>query len=305
MPAASRAPSGLRLELAADFDPVEAVRLQRMGRLDPTLVLEPGQVLRATHTPQGPATLCVRWDGARMLAEAWGDGAAWALERAPLLCGAEDRPHTFTPEPRWLADLARRYAHVRLGRALRSFDTLVAYVLQQRVAFIDAAASWRRIVECHGAPAPGPHPLRLPLTPEQWRALSAPALAAFDVDGQRARIVREVALHHAKLDRLDAAPLEDARALLPLLRGIGPWTAGMALGVGHADPDAVATGDVHLPGLVSQALTGRPHATDAEMLALLEPYRGHRFRLVRLLFAAGYRRPNRGARRALMLRRRA
>ncbi len=290
------ASASLRSSFAADFDPVEAVRLQRLGRLDPTLLLDERDVIRATHTPDGPATVRVHWDGARIEAEAWGDGARWALDRVPALCGAEDRPKDFSPGEAWLVALFRDHAYLRLGRALRPFDTLVAYVLQQRVRFADAATSWRRIVEHHGTPAPGPYALTLPLVPEQWRSLPATTLAMAGVDAQRSRILREVALHAAKIDRLDGAPLDEARDLLPRISGIGPWTAGMALGAGWGDPDAVATGDVHLPSIVGRAFTGQPAASDTQMLELLEPYKGQRFRVIRLLFVAGYGRRRSGPR---------
>jgi 3-methyladenine DNA glycosylase/8-oxoguanine DNA glycosylase len=53
------------------------------------------------------------------------------------------------------------------------------------------------------------------------------------------------------------------------------------------DPDAVPTGDLHLPHQVGWALAGEPRADDARMLDLLAPFAGHRFRLLRLLLAAG------------------
>ena len=51
------------------------------------------------------------------------------------------------------------------------------------------------------------------------------------------------------------------------------------------DADAVSVGDFHLPNLVAWALAGEPRANDARMLELLEPYRGQRGRVIRLLEA--------------------
>ncbi len=62
------------------------------------------------------------------------------------------------------------------------------------------------------------------------------------------------------------------------------------------DPDAVSVGDFHLPHLVSWALAGEPRADDARMLELLEPYRGQRGRVIRLLEASGIRPPRYGPR---------
>jgi hypothetical protein len=42
---------------------------------------------------------------------------------------------------------------------------------------------------------------------------------------------------------------------------------------------------LHLPHLVSSALAGERRGSDERMLELLEPYRGHRARVVRLLMA--------------------
>ena len=47
--------------------------------------------------------------------------------------------------------------------------------------------------------------------------------------------------------------------------------------------------------MVSWLLAGERRADDARMLELLEPYRPHRYRVVRLAFAAGTRPPAPGA----------
>lgn len=154
------------------YCPVEAVRLQRFGRSDPTMALEDGGVWRVMRTPEGPATLHLSPGEGVVRAQAWGGGAAWALERAPLMCGSGDDPNALEPLHPRLIDAVRRCPKLCLGRAPRLFDTLVAYVLQQRVAFADAAASWRRIMQRHAELAPGPSGIRLPLSPAQWRALS-------------------------------------------------------------------------------------------------------------------------------------
>ena len=57
--------------------------------------------------------------------------------------------------------------------------------------------------------------------------------------------------------------------------------------VAYGDPDAVSVGDYHVPNMVAWALAGEPRGDDARMLALLEPFRGHRGRVCVLLEAAG------------------
>jgi hypothetical protein len=60
----------------------------------------------------------------------------------------------------------------------------------------------------------------------------------------------------------------------------------------------VSIGDFHTPHLVSWLLAGEPRGTDARMLELLEPYRGQRARVVRLLELSGHRPPAFGPRTA-------
>jgi 3-methyladenine DNA glycosylase/8-oxoguanine DNA glycosylase len=66
--------------------------------------------------------------------------------------------------------------------------------------------------------------------------------------------------------------------------------------VAFGDPDAVSVGDYHIPNLVAWALAGEPRGDDARMLSLLEPYRGQRGRVQRLLEVSGIRAPRYGPR---------
>jgi 3-methyladenine DNA glycosylase/8-oxoguanine DNA glycosylase len=66
--------------------------------------------------------------------------------------------------------------------------------------------------------------------------------------------------------------------------------------VALGDPDAVSEGDFHLPNLVAWNLAGEPRGTDERMLQLLEPYRGQRGRVQRLLEAGGTGAPRFGPR---------
>jgi 3-methyladenine DNA glycosylase/8-oxoguanine DNA glycosylase len=68
---------------------------------------------------------------------------------------------------------------------------------------------------------------------------------------------------------------------------VGPWTSSRVMLVALGDADAVCTGDLHLPHLVTWALAGEPRGSDERMLELLEPFRGHRARVQRLLLIDG------------------
>ena len=99
-----------------------------------------------------------------------------------------------------------------------------------------------------------------------------------------------------RLEETAHMPGPEAVRRLRAVPGIGVWTAAEVTQRSHGDPDAVSIGDYHLPALVGWALTGRP-VDDDGMLELLEPYRGHRYRAVRLLeLTPGLLPPRRGPR---------
>jgi 3-methyladenine DNA glycosylase/8-oxoguanine DNA glycosylase len=176
------------------------------------------------------------------------------------------------------------------------FDGLTEYVLQQRVAFRDAARAHRRLVTALGAAAPGPPGLLLPLAPSDWLRLGSIDFRRAGVDGQRARALRAAARAARHVDSAFDLDGGAARSVLAAIPGCGPWTVEITMGFVLGDPDAVPTGDLHLPHEVGRALAGEERGDDARMLELLEPFRGHRFRVLRLLLAAGRVRLGRSSR---------
>jgi 3-methyladenine DNA glycosylase/8-oxoguanine DNA glycosylase len=79
--------------------------------------------------------------------------------------------------------------------------------------------------------------------------------------------------------------------------GIGVWTAAEVVQRALGCPDTVSYGDYHLKNLVGWSLAGRKTDDDG-MMVLLEPWRGHRQRVVRLLEIGGSMPPKRGPRMA-------
>ena len=84
-----------------------------------------------------------------------------------------------------------------------------------------------------------------------------------------------------------------------MVAGVGPWTAAKVASVALGDPDAVPVGDYNLPHMVGYALEGTARSTDERMLELLEGYRGHRARVLRLLTVAGIGAPRFGPKKPL------
>jgi 3-methyladenine DNA glycosylase/8-oxoguanine DNA glycosylase len=296
---------------AADEEPIEAwlrpshavdlhltLAPMRHGPGDPTIRFEPGVVWRSTRTPLGPATLRLASarDGVRLLA--WGPGAATAIEQAPRLLGGDDDPAALRPRHAVVRELQRRSTGLRFGRTDEVFAALVPAVIEQKVTGLEARRSFRALVRRYGEPAPGPGGLRLPPAAERLADVPYHELHPLGLEARRATTILRAARVAPRLERASAARPADAMSVLRMVLGVGQWTAAETARVAWGDPDAVSVGDFHVPNLVAWALCGEPRADDARMLELLEPYRGQRARVVRLLEAAGLRPPRFGPRMA-------
>jgi 3-methyladenine DNA glycosylase/8-oxoguanine DNA glycosylase len=267
------------------------------GRGDPTIRLAPGRAWRATRTPAGPATIALVQGPGGISAEAWGPGADLAIESVPHLLGLDVPRPMLTPH-RLIDDLARRFPGLRLTRSGAVLESLVPAILEQKVTGDEARRAWRHLVMRYGEPAPGPAEwrLRIPPAPEILATLPYYAYHPMGVERRRAELIRRVASRAAWFEAIVDLPLPDAYARLTALSGIGPWTAAEVAVRVLGDPDAVSIGDFHLPNLVAFALAREPRADDARMLELLEPWRGQRAWVVRLLELSGIRAPRYGPR---------
>ena len=266
------------------------------GTADPAMRLGRDRAIRATRTPDGPATIALTVDGERLHVEAWGPGADHALDGAPALAGVEDGRDGFAPADRLLADLDRRMPGLRIGRSGAVLEALIPAILEQKVTGAEARRAYRGIIARWGETAPGPFGLRLLPTPEILARLPYEAFHPIGLERRRADLIRSVALRAARFEEIVDLPLPDAYRRLTALPGLGPWTAAEVALRALGDPDAVSVGDYHIPNMVGFALAGERKATDARMLELLAPYRGQRGRVIRLLEASGIRPPARGPR---------
>ena len=97
-------------------------------------------------------------------------------------------------------------------------------------------------------------------------------------------------------DVVDLPPLE-ARRRIESLPGVGRWSSAEVAQRALGDPDAVSFGDYHVAKNLTWALTGEVRDDDA-LAELLEPYRGHRYRVQRLVELSTPMRPRRGPRMA-------
>ncbi len=258
-----------------------------MGNGDPCLRVVDGAVWRASRTPLGPATqrLSLAAAGA-VRVDAWGPGAEWLVDRAPVLCGALDRPGCFRPEVPLLQRLVHVHPGLRIGRTEAVFETALFVTLEQRVATRDAWRKWRGVVAALGEPAPGPFAgLWAPPSAERIAHTPYEVFHRFGVERRRADVLRRLAVVARRLEETVSLPLESAYRRFLAVSGVGPWTAARIGSIALGDPDAVAVGDLHLPHLVAWALARERRGSDERMLELLEPFRGQRARVIRLLMA--------------------
>lgn len=273
----------------------------RRGSGDPTSRFgRDGTATRAVQTPEGVGTLHLvcRPGDSEVHAQAWGPGASWLLESVPTLLGDEDDPSGFQPHHDVVAEAWRRFSHWRVPRSGLVLDALAPAVIEQKVTGQEAFAGYRVLVRRFGAPAPGPFPgLMAPPTAAGWAAVPSWAWLQASVDGARSRTVVRAAGYAGRLEEGASVSVAEAHRRLRALPGVGVWTAAEVAQRALGDPDSVSFGDYHVAKDIGWALTGTP-VDDDGLAELLEPYRGHRYRVQHLLGLAGHHRPRRGPRMA-------
>lgn len=310
-PRARPVPAGPAAELV--WDPEGALHLgQTLGVLargsaDPLVrVAAPDVVWVTARTAAGPVTAHFSRTGAGrplqrpVLVRAWGPGAEEFLREAPRWAGAEDAwepfetSEAFRALPHRLRAARHHHPGLRLPSTGRVLDRAVLSVLEQRVTVREAVAAHRQLVRRYGEPAPGPAPEGMRVAPaaEAWGRVPVWEWHRAGVDGARAATVRRVAERAAALERLGRAPLDaELHRGLRSIPGLGPWTVAEIVQCTHGDPDSVSVFDFHLADTVCWFFDRRP-GDDRRMLELLEPWRGDRQRVVRLLRASGFRKPS-------------
>jgi 3-methyladenine DNA glycosylase/8-oxoguanine DNA glycosylase len=289
------------------LDLVLTLRSLVRGHGDRTIRLATGRAWWTTRTADGPATVVIQQRPDRVTAEAFGPGAERALQRVPGLLGlagpaaADGRARGTDQAPGdhpLIGELRRRHPGIRIPRTEAVLDALLPAILEQKVTGIEARRAWQGLVRAYGEPAPGPPGLALMVTPapETLARLPYYAYHPFGIEARRADLLRRVAARPAWFEAIAELPLAEGQRRLQSIPGIGPWTSAEVAVRALGDPDAVSVGDFHLPNLVAWALAREPRATDARMLELLEPYRGERALVVKLLESSGLQAPRYGAR---------
>jgi 3-methyladenine DNA glycosylase/8-oxoguanine DNA glycosylase len=265
----------------------------------PWIRREDAAVWLATRTPEGATTLHIARRNGAVAARAWGDGAGWAAAHAAELCGQDDDDSGFTPAHPSLARLHRGGRGMRMPKTRAVFEALVPTVVGQQVTSEEARESYRHLVNALGERAPGPVRLKLPPSAMALARMPYWAFHRFGIERRRADVIIRAARSAKRLEETAAMDLASAYRRMQAFPGIGPWTAAKVAMVALGDADAVPVGDYHLPHSVGYFFDGTARSTDERMLEILEPYRGHRARVIRLLIEAGVGAPRFGPRKPL------
>ena len=273
----------------------------RRGSADPTYRRTPdGALWRTMRTPDGPATQRLSIGDGVVSSTAWGPGAAWATERLPRILGRDDDVSGFDASRHRL--VAEQWRRVGAGMRVPSvgvvLEVLVAAVLEQRVTGLEARRAWRWLLTTYGEPAPGPAPDGMRVFPAAQVVAGIPSWEwhRTGVEAARADTVMRAVSHAGRLEECVGLPVDAARARMQAIRGIGVWTSAEVAARSLGDADAVSYGDFHVAKNVVYALTGETDGTDERLAEVLEPWVGHRGRVVRLVELTGISRPARGPR---------
>ncbi len=168
-----------------------------------------------------------------------------------------------------LAAVVERYGPPPLWARPQGFPTLTRIILEQQVSLSSAKATYDRLVERIGEPAP-----------EAFLTLSDEELKRIGFSRQKTRYVRLLsdALVDGSFSLLELEGLGDdeARDSLMELKGIGRWSADIYLLMALRRPDVWPRGDLALANAVTRIkkLAHRPSEEEWELIA--EPWRPYR-----------------------------
>lgn len=259
--------------------------MQQLGPYDPTAELSDDLFRKAFFYRGQPQTIEVVRAGTALEVRVFGCYAEELAEETAAGLRQDDGYAEFTTKDTGILRLFRMLPGLRVIRVPWLYDMTCSAILQQRIRTVDAMRDWRRITQRYGAPAP----LGLRAFPRADVLAQVPQfeLEQMGIDAKRAKTLLRFAKELRFVSLRPGMDFAQLRQTLLRVSGIGPWTTETVMGYGAGDMDAAIPGDLHLPRVVCYALAGERTGTDERMMELLEPFRGHRFRIIRLLSASG------------------
>lgn len=213
------------------------------------------------------------------------DRPAFADQLRHILCTDLDlKPfYRLARKDEILAPMIKNFRGLKVASGPTVFESLVMGVLSQQVNLTFAYSIKRELVETLGRKwkANGEKHYAFP-EPRRFAAESEDSMRRFRLSGAKAGALvllgQAFASGDLSQDKITTLPDEEVIEQLTALKGIGRWTAEIALMRGLARPDAWPGGDLGVVKYVAQGLLGKAEkATEADMRAFAErwkPYRG-------------------------------
>ena len=177
-----------------------------------------------------------------------------------------------------LAPLVPRFRGLRITASPTLFEALVSAVLSQQVNLTFAYSIKKALVESFGRKwrREGRTYHAFP-EPRRFAAQSLETMRGFRLSNAKAStLIRlgEAFTYDNRLHGLAALSDEQVVERLTAIKGVGRWSAEIALMRGLARPDTFPAGDLGVVKYVAQGLLGRTgKATEAEMRAFAERWR--------------------------------
>lgn len=212
------------------------------------------------------------------------DGVAM---QARFLWGLDDNaePHyaAMSSEPR-MALLLERFGPLRIVRTPDLYEALLVTVIGQQVSVQAAQSVRRRLIRNMGTRVTvGSIPREeyyLYPTPRQLLEADESMLRQQGVSRQKSVYLREIAARAeaGELDRAAFADLSDEDAIERLceIKGVGRWTAEIALMRGLGRPDVFAGGDLGLQAAVQELWGMKERPSENALRNIAERWRGWR-----------------------------
>ncbi|MGH8945672.1 MAG: S26 family signal peptidase [Acidimicrobiia bacterium] len=178
-----------------------------------------------------------------------------------------------------LAEVVARHGVPEFWARRPGFDTLVLLILEQQVSLESGAAMFRRLSGVLNR-----------VTPVAVAAVGENGLRGIGVTRQKTGYLLDLAALVLEggldLDALDRLPVEEARAALLALRGVGPWTADVYLLSALRHPDVLPVSDRALQVGMAEVL-GLGSFPDTEQMEMLaRPWSPVRAAAARLIWHA-------------------
>lgn len=203
----------------------------------------------------------------------------WGLDE-----NAEPHYTAMSSDPH-MAPLLERFGPLRIVRTPDVFEALLVTVIGQQVSVQAAQSIRRRLIRNIGTRvvtgiAPGGENCYLYPTPQQLIAAGESALRGQGVSRQKSAYLLEIADRAAagELDRVAFAVLSDEDAIERLceIKGVGRWTAEIALMRGLGRPDVFAAGDLGLQAAVQELWGMRERPSEKTLRGIAERWKGWR-----------------------------